>query len=75
MESLNGLNWADKVPEMVSIQEASRRTGLSYDFLRKQCLKGNLVHIRVGTGKILINFGFLVDQMNSARGFIRKEEE
>lgn len=71
MENVNGLNWGDKIPEMVSIKEASRRTGLSYDFLRKQCLKGNLVHIRVGTGKFLINFGFLVDQMNSARGFIR----
>ena len=75
MESMIGLNWEDKVPEMVSIREASRRTGLSYDFLRKECLKGNLVHIRVGTGKFLINFGFLVEQMNSARGYIRKNEE
>lgn len=75
MESMNGLNWEDKVPEMVSIREASRRTGLSYDFLRKECLKGNLVHIRVGKGKFLINFGFLVELMNSARGLIRKDEE
>lgn len=75
MESINGLNWQDKIPEMVSVKEASRRTGLSYDFLRKECLRGNLVHIRVGAGKFLINFDFLVEQMNSARGFIRKSEE
>ena len=75
MENMIGLNWKDKVPEMVSIREASRRTGLSYDFLRKECLKGNLVHIRVGTGKFLINFDFLVEQMKSACGFIRKNGE
>ncbi len=75
MEKIVGLNWEDKVPEMVSIREASRRSGLSYDFLRKECLRGNLVHIRVGTGKFLINFDYLVEQMNTAHGFMKKEEE
>ena len=28
----------EKIPEMVTIKEASHRTGLSYDYLRKQCL-------------------------------------
>ena len=74
MENMNGLNWGDKIPEMVSIREASRRTGLSYDFLRKECLRGHLVHIRVGTGKFLINFDFLVDQMKTAHGFIRQQD-
>ena len=40
----------EKIPEMVTIKEASRRTGLSYDYLRKQCLQGNLAHLRVGNG-------------------------
>lgn len=58
----------DAVPEMVSIREAARRTGLSYDFLRKSCLAGKIVHIRVGTGKFLINFGWLVSWMATTRG-------
>ena len=71
MDDMTGLNWGDKIPEMVTIKEASRRTGFSYDFLRKECLKGNLVHIRVGTGKFLINFDYLVEQMKTARGSIQ----
>ncbi len=63
-----------KIPEMVTIKEASHRTGLSYDYLRKQCLQGNLTHLRVGNGKYLINLDLLVDQLNMVRGDIRKEE-
>ena len=73
MDNMTGIDWEDKIPEMVTLKEASRRTGISYDFLRKECLKGNLVHIRIGNGKRLINFGFLVEQLNTARGSIRKE--
>lgn len=51
------------VPEMITLREASRRTGLSYDFLRKGCLSGQFVHIRAGS-KILINFNKLVDKLN-----------
>ncbi len=53
------------VPEMVTIREASRRTGLSYDFLRKACLNGKIVHIKAGS-KYLINFGRLVDWLETA---------
>ena len=58
----------DLVPEMTPIKEASKRTGLSYDFLRKQCLSGKIVHIRVGAGKFLINFGALVEWLNTSHG-------
>ena len=51
------------VPEMITLREASRRTNLSYDFLRKGCLSGDLVHIRAGS-KILINFNKLIDKLN-----------
>lgn len=61
-------NIVDMIPEMVPIKEASSRTGLSYDFLRKSCLSGKIVHIRVGNGKFLINFGRLVEWLNSSRG-------
>ena len=51
------------MPEMITIKEAAQRTGLSYDFLRKSCLKGQIVHIRAGS-KFLINFGKLVEWLN-----------
>ena len=41
--NMTGINWEDKIPEMVTIKEASRRTGFSYDFLRKECIKGKKV--------------------------------
>ena len=56
------------VPEMVTIREASSRTGLSYDYLRKMCLSRKIVHIRVGGGKFLINFGALVEWLNTSCG-------
>ena len=55
------------MPEMITIKEAAQRTGLSYDFLRKSCLKGQIVHIRAGS-KFLINFGKLVDWLNTSKG-------
>ncbi len=58
----------ENIPEMVSIKEASKRTGLSYDYLRKSCLAGRIVHIRVGHGKFLINFSWLVDWLNKTHG-------
>ena len=55
------------IPTMLTIKEASSRTGLSYDALRKLCLKGEIVHIRVGS-KFLINFEKLVDYLNGEGG-------
>ena len=69
-------NYPDNVvPEMVTLREAARRTGFSYDFLRKECLKGNLVYIQVGNGKFLLNFGYLVERMNNAHGSVRRDSE
>ena len=58
----------DTIPEMVTIQEASKRTGLPYEFLRKSCIKGRIVHIRIGNGKYLINFGWLIEWLNTSCG-------
>ena len=63
----------DLVPEMITIKEASGRTGLSYDFLRKSCLNGRIVHIRIGSGKFLINWGRLVEWLNTTRGDDRND--
>ncbi len=58
------------IPEMVTIKEASKRTGLSYDYLRKQCIKGNIIHILVGNGKRLINMDALKEKMMISHGDI-----
>ena len=50
-------------PEMIGLREASRRTGVSYDRLRRGCLSGEFVHIKSGS-KFLINFGKLCDVLN-----------
>lgn len=52
-----------EIPAMVPLKEAAKLTGLSYDFLRKGCLRGELVHVRCGT-KILLNFDRLIDFLN-----------
>lgn len=50
-------------PEMITIREASKRTGLSYDAIRKMVLRGEIVHIKVGK-KFLINAGKLAAYLN-----------
>lgn len=52
-----------KIPTMVTLAEASKQTGLSYDYLRKLCLTGQITHIRAGK-KYLINLEKLVDYLN-----------
>ena len=53
----------DTIPEMVTLNEAARRTGLSYNCLRDLCLSRTIVFIRAGS-KYLINFGKLCDYLN-----------
>lgn len=52
-----------KIPEMVPIREAAGRTGLSYYYLRKLCLRGKIAYVRAGS-KYLINMGRLADFLN-----------
>ena len=52
------------VPAMWTLREAAQRTGLSYDWLRKACLRGELVHIKCGT-KFLLNAERLADYLNA----------
>ena len=68
MAEVENMITADLVPEMVTIKEASSRTGLSYDYLRKMCLRQKIKHIRVGNGKFLINFGCLIEWLNTSCG-------
>ncbi len=53
----------EMIPEMVSISEASKRTGLSYELLRQLCLRKEVVFIKSGR-KYLLNFGALCAYLN-----------
>ena len=57
-------NVMEIIPEMITLKDASNRTGISYDWLRKLCLKGKIVHIRAGS-KYLVNFGKLIEYLNT----------
>lgn len=62
------LQTNDMIPEMLPIAEVCKRIpGLSYDYIRKGCLAGKIVHIRAGS-KFLINFGRLVEWLNTTHG-------
>lgn len=56
-----------KIPEMIPIKEAAKRTGLSYDCVRKLCLQGKVVCVRVGQ-KYLVNMGKMIDFLNGVEG-------
>lgn len=51
------------VPKMVSLAEASKESGLSYDYLRKLCLQNKIVYVRAGV-KYLINWDKLIEFLN-----------
>lgn len=44
----------EALPRMVTLREAAKMTGLSYDCLRKLCLRNEIAHIRSGT-KYMVN--------------------
>lgn len=51
------------IPEMLTLEQTSKRSGLSYDLLRKKCLNNEIVHIRSGR-KFLVNWNKFVDYLN-----------
>lgn len=53
-----------KVPTMITIREAARRTGVSYDFVWKLCRSNQIVYIRAGK-KFLVNFEKFVEFLNN----------
>ncbi len=63
------IDTPEVIPEMVSIREAAKRTGLSYDSIRKMMLSGKIVYIRIGR-KFFINFGKLCEFLDSQYGTV-----
>lgn len=56
-----------EIPTMVSLHEASKRTGLSYDYLRKLCLQRKIVYVKAGS-KYMINLEKLALFLNTGEG-------
>lgn len=54
----------EQTVQMVTLKEASGRTGISYDRLRKMCINGQIVHIKAGC-KFLLNWEKLVEYLNT----------
>ena len=52
-----------QIPKMVTLAEASKKSGLSYDFLRKLCLQNKIVYVRAGV-KFLVNWDKLIEFLN-----------
>lgn len=63
-----------ELAEMITLKEASRRTGLSYECLRMWCREGKIVHVRAGR-KIFVNWGKLCEKLEIDRTKVMYENE
>ena len=54
----------EALPRMVTLREAAKMTGLSYDCLRKLCYRNEIEHMRTGT-KYMITLDKLSDYLNN----------
>lgn len=54
----------EQIVQMVTLREASNRTGVSYDRLRKMCINRQIVYIKAGS-KFLLNWDKLVEYLNA----------
>jgi excisionase family DNA binding protein len=48
-----GGNPPERLPDMATIKEASRRSGLSYDAIRNMVLQGKVMHYKVGAKRLV----------------------
>lgn len=51
------------VPNMLTIKETAKRSGLAQHYLRSLCTNNKIIYIKCGT-KYLINFDKLIDYLN-----------
>lgn len=63
MEILKAEEPEEEIPEMVTIKQASERTGISYSAIRDMCKRNEIVHIMAGS-KYLVNMGKLNKYLN-----------
>ena len=55
------------VPQMLSIEDIAKETGLSKYAVRMLALSGTVAAFRVGRGKILINVDSVAEYLSNAR--------
>ena len=60
---------SENIPAMLTIEETAKRTGLSYEYIRKLCKQGEIVFVRTGR-KYLINFDRFIDFLNNGEGTV-----
>lgn len=60
MENVENL----EIPKMLTLKEAAQLTGMSYDGMRKLCLRREIVHIKVGS-KYFVNASKLAEYLNA----------
>ena len=58
---------SENVPTMLTMEETAKRTGLSYEYIRKLCKNGKIVFVKSGR-KYLINFTRFVEYLNTGEG-------
>lgn len=51
------------IPTMITIKEAAKQTGLSYEYIRQLIREGKVTYVRAGV-KFLINMERLVAYLN-----------
>ncbi len=54
------------VPRMRTIKDVSAETGISYDAIRKMCLRNEIAYIRCGK-KFLVNLDRFIDYLNRSQ--------
>ena len=50
-------------PTMISIMDAKKRTGLSYEFIRQVIRENKIIYVKAGS-KFLVNWEKLVEYLN-----------
>lgn len=58
-----------EAPIMTPIKPLAEKTGMSYDFIRKKCLAGEIVYKRAGN-KILVNETKFYEYLNTGDGAV-----
>lgn len=55
----------NSIPVMLPIKEVTKRTGVSYESIRRLCVAKEIVFIRVGSkgGKYLVNYEAFLDYL------------
>ena len=57
---------AQALPIMLTLREASNVSGLSYEGLRRLCVEGKLVHVRIGR-KIFVNQDKMKEYLSNSK--------